>query len=84
MLRVTVEMVPYGVEKHKRKLGVLNIANTGGGTAINGQYEAEIDGGLRTDSPFCHRRSDGFWELLFLALEELHNSNKGLPKWKKS
>lgn len=38
MLRVTVELVPFGEEAHKRTLSTLIIGNTGEGDARMGHY----------------------------------------------
>jgi hypothetical protein len=38
MLRVTIDLLPYGDETTKRNLGVIEIANDGTGTKSRGNY----------------------------------------------
>lgn len=40
MIRVTVELIPHGVEARKRTLAVGEIANDGSGTYSSGNYTA--------------------------------------------
>jgi hypothetical protein len=42
MLRVTVEIVPFGNEVFKKTIGVAHIANDGMGTASIGSYKVDI------------------------------------------
>ena len=43
-LRITVELIPHGVESAKRKLCVLDIINDGTGTHERGNYRVEAHG----------------------------------------
>lgn len=38
MLRVTIELIPYGDENYARPLGIIEIANDGTGDVDNGNY----------------------------------------------
>jgi hypothetical protein len=43
-LRVTIEVIPYGVESDKKTLAVLEIGNDGTGNALKGHYKYELRG----------------------------------------
>jgi len=51
MLRLTLEIVPHGIESRKRTVGTLHIINDGSGTIETGNYT----GILRTDDPSDER-----------------------------
>jgi len=42
MLRIKIELVPYGNEKWTRELGTINIANDGTGNVRYGNYDYEL------------------------------------------
>lgn len=42
MLRVTVELLPLGVESKRRTLGTVTIANDGSGSATSGNYDVKV------------------------------------------
>lgn len=42
MLRVTVELVPYGLEKAKKKIAIMEIWNDGSGDVAIGNYGFKI------------------------------------------
>lgn len=72
MIRVTVELVPHGVESQKYTLGVATIANDGTGTPTRGNYTAAF---RRTRGGFISGKVTGFprkrlacWDLLYRAL----------------
>ena len=73
MVRVTVELVPFGVERNKRTLGVMEIINDGSGDTYNGNYNVHKVG---RQGPMTITRIEGFkrrsrnvWQLLARALE---------------
>lgn len=75
MLRLTVELVPFGIEKQKRVLGVVRIWNRGTGTPAIGHYEVDEfgpsgakRGGLRITH---YPRAAGWLPLCFMALQGL-------------
>lgn len=43
MIRVTVELLPFGKEEGKKKLSEIHIANDGSGTTERGNYMARIN-----------------------------------------
>lgn len=42
MLRVTIELLPFGSEERKRHLGTIDIANDGRGTRERGNYMVRL------------------------------------------
>ena len=42
MLRVTVELLPFGVESKRRTLGTVLITNDGSGSATSGNYDVKV------------------------------------------
>lgn len=42
MLRITIELVPYGKEEHRRKIGKIEIANDGTGDFKIGNYKYKL------------------------------------------
>jgi len=68
MLRITVELVPFGIEERKRKIGEMVIANVAGGS--HSDYESWIapDDWSHTPALFSevkeHDRSQSVWELV--------------------
>ena len=69
MLRVTVELVPFGDESRAREIGMLLIANDGEGTHESGNY-AYVYGYTDRDVPLARGtvkkfpRSQGAWALV--------------------
>lgn len=72
-LRVTLEMVPFGLEEKKRTLGKMDISNVGG-TPNLGKYCVEVfsNGGvLETFIIRSFKREKGAWALTKRALDRL-------------
>lgn len=75
MIRVTIELLPFGSEAGRKHLGTIDIANDGTGTAEKGNYKVRLAGfkgpastwrsGAVKDFP---RRSRGPYDLLLRAL----------------
>ena len=42
MIRVTIELLPFGFEQNKRHLGTIEIANDGKGTKERGNYKVRL------------------------------------------
>ncbi len=64
MLRITVELIPYGIEERKRTIATATIVNDGGGSPECGNYIAEFDVGedMRTGRPIhLTSKVQGFW-----------------------
>lgn len=75
MIRVTVELVPFGDEARKKTIGIMNIANDGTGDIEIGHYEARLEddrGTEKTVSVLNHIRQDGVWRLIRRALIEMN------------
>jgi hypothetical protein len=75
MLRITVELVPFGEEDEAATIGEVCIANVGGGTAYTGNYEivgyeqllsGEVEWIYR--KVVGHTRHEGVFQLLKEAL----------------
>lgn len=75
MVRVTVELIPFGREEGKRTLGVLEIANTGEGDEHVGHYRYTLRG--RLDKKMSAGRIEGWprlrrhvWDLVTRVLRD--------------
>ena len=66
MLRVTVELVPFGDEERKRKIAEAIIYNDGTGDFQAGNYVAGFceDGWLGSTTVKNHRRAQSVWVLV--------------------
>ena len=87
MLRVTIELFPFGDESKRKTLGVIDISNNGKGTFIEGSYNFK----LTKEPPIAKKQGiwkkgclDGFprlrlgpYDLLYRVLHEaVGNRNK--------
>lgn len=74
MLRVTIELVPHGMEDRKKKIGEMVIANDGSGDSFNGNYQALIaeDSWSGDKEAYVkvhgYDRSQSVWELVETVL----------------
>ncbi len=59
MLRVTIDLVPWGDESRKQTLHTIVIANDGSGTDISGNYHA-VASQARTNRPWKFAEVHGF------------------------
>jgi hypothetical protein len=69
MLRVTIELVPYGVESEARKIATMLIANDGTGDHRTGNYGyafnyTDRSGDIATGVIKNFPRSNGAWSLV--------------------
>jgi len=76
MLRVTIELVPLGIESRARVIATSTIVNTGTGTPASGDYRIELRdaAGRRWKSGHVEgfpRKRLLAWDLLYRALEKL-------------
>jgi len=76
MLRVTIELVPLGIESRTRVIATGTIANTGTGTRTCGDYRVELRDAAGRKWKSGH--IEGFprtrllaWDLLYRALRKL-------------
>jgi hypothetical protein len=87
MIRVTIELLPFGYESGKRTLGVVEIANTGTGTERSGNYVVRLRGangrrliaGVHVDG--FARKSRHAWELLLEALLAVRRARLARRRW---
>lgn len=56
MIRVTIELLPYGFETNKKTIGVVEIANDGQGTLTKGNYTYS----LSKEPPIA--KTKGIWK----------------------
>lgn len=83
MIRITVELLPFGREEGKQVLGVAEIANDGTGTASNGHYRYKLSkrGGRglwrRGTVRNFPRQKLGAWDLFFRVLYDAVASRNG-------
>jgi hypothetical protein len=74
MLRVTLEMVPFGQEDRKRTIGVLEVSNIGVNEDL-GDYLIELEepdkSGVEVEYIKKYPRSKGAWTLVRRALQRL-------------
>lgn len=80
MLRVTIELVPYGNEEEASKIATMLIANDTTGTHKHGNYAYVYDYSDRPDDPevgLVHRfpRNDGAWMLVKKILNNKYHTN---------
>jgi hypothetical protein len=74
MIRVTIEIIPFGVEAKRRKLGEINIINDSTGTPYIGNYRIRYwEEDLETIDKTVknHKREDGYLKLLQKCINKL-------------
>ena len=86
MLRITIELVPWGIEARKRLMGVAEIWNDATGTKSKGHYKFRIlkrgnrqsvwKAGELKDFP---RLRLGVWDLMFRMLRDVVGVRNGEP-----
>jgi len=81
MIRIYVELVPYGIEERKKPIGEMYIINTGKNKRrpVFGDYRILIKN-LEEDTEEelaikNHNRSDGLWKLLFKIFRKYLNKS---------
>ena len=57
MLRVTIELVPFGIEEHRKLLGMIGIVNDGSGSLDVGNYDIA----LSDEGPFTRDGKTRNW-----------------------
>jgi hypothetical protein len=75
MLKITVELWPFGSEVHKKTLAVMDIANDGTGTATRGNYKVRRFGHLKWDEKVVEnyaRDNHNVLKLVYLALHKYY------------
>jgi hypothetical protein len=80
MLRVTIELIPFGDQKKSRVIGQMQIVNTGTSKWPSiGHYDGwmcEEDNGYTEFHIKNHKRRDGFWVLLSKILNHVMRSRR--------
>jgi len=79
MLRITIELVPYGVEAEAREIAQMIIANTSGGASDYGRYEYSLRSQAFGVAPELqqtgvvghHLRQQSVWRLVHRVLNDL-------------
>jgi len=76
VLRITIELVPWGIESRAKTIATGIIANTGTGTPTSGDYRVELRDAAGRKWRSGHiegfpRRRLLAWDLLYRALENL-------------
>jgi hypothetical protein len=74
MIRVTIEIVPFGNEGEKRKLGEITIVNDGTGTPEIGNYKVyywKPETGTVVAQVKKYNRENGFLKLLQKCINKL-------------
>ena len=85
MLRITVELVPWGVESRARIIATGTIANTGMGTPTRGDYRIELRDAAGRKWKTGHienfpRKRLLAWDLLYRALGKVVGGRNSTPK----
>lgn len=70
MLRITVEIVPFGSEGSKRKLAEVEVVNDGTGDKHLGNYDVRWNG-INVGRVEDHWRAEGYLPLVKRVMEEL-------------
>ena len=84
MIRVTIELLPHGIESKKCHLGTMTIANDGSGDIENGNYHVALSKWGRPNESWKQgivknfpRRRLGPYDLIYQALRNIiGNRNK--------
>ena len=81
MIKIIIELWPFGNEKRKEKLCEGKIANDGTGTMSVGNYNVTLFN--KVNLPMKKGRVEGFarqrkhvWYLLYLAFKNIHEKGK--------
>ena len=69
MIKVTVEILPFGFEEGRRTIGEMTIANDGTGNHETGNYYGTVDGKKVLEKVLNHKRAEGVWPLIKKMLE---------------
>ena len=70
MLRITIDVIPFGYKEQMKTLGIMEIINDGSGNIELGNYTVYINPDERGDKFRIEKfvRKRGFWELITEAL----------------
>ena len=79
MLKITVEIVPFGKQEDTELLGIMTVFNEGTGNKEVGNYEFTLstrDSFGQPQELKGHKRSEGFWRLIQKCLNKAHQSTE--------
>jgi len=78
MIKITVELLPYGSEIGKKNLGIAEISNDATGTKTIGNYNIKLFKWGNSKVVWKKGRVEGFrrltrgpWDLMYLALKNI-------------
>jgi hypothetical protein len=75
LLRISIDIIPFGNEEHRETLAVMDIINDGTGTPKIGNYKIKYYDGNFTDCLEAeikrHKRLKGFLPLVASAFEKM-------------
>jgi len=79
MIRITVEIVPYGIEDSKKVIGIAKIWNDLTGAKTTGNYKYKVSGKknklLRNGDGRItgfKRKKENVWKLIYLVLKDIY------------
>jgi hypothetical protein len=79
VIKVTIEIIPFGNENQRRKLGEINIINDATGTPDVGNYRIyywKPDTGTLVTKVKNYKREDGYLKLLQKCINKLVKHEK--------
>ena len=87
-LRITVELIPHGLESQARKIGSLEIVNDGTGTKQTGNYAFTIYGPVHGGDVDVwwqgefqgYERNRGYWSLVKKILNRLETDHQPIGR----
>ncbi len=78
MIKITIELLPFGSEKHKKHLGTAIITNIGSGTKYSGNYKYNLSKKGNPKNTWREGKISGFprkklgaYDLLFRVLRDV-------------
>ena len=75
MIRVSIDLLPFGQEEGKKRLATMEIANDGTGTPERGNYKARLNPKHEWDEKVVtnfDRKSYPVYKLLYLVLKDYY------------
>lgn len=78
MIRIKIELVPFGIESEKRGIGHITIENDGTGTKTNGNYNVKLSKIRLPNQLWKNGRVEGFPRRKLGAYDLLYRSLKNI------
>jgi hypothetical protein len=84
VIRITVQLLPYGSDAQARTIAVGTIINDGTGSTKQGNYNADFildNGTVLTSSIMAFNRQQSIWQLILAALSNVRKftNNQEVP-----